>query len=95
MFIICKGATGVSLCRKSIESNLPLMETHQELVIFKTIISPTYTTKHKKCAYFIRWQEGYLFLLCLQSGLQKKEPNEVAVMHQNKTTAFLRPEQCM
>lgn len=75
MFIICKGATGVSLCRKSIESNLPLMETCQELVIFKTIISPTCATKHKKYAYFIRWQEGYLFLLHVYNqAYRKKNP---------------------
>lgn len=30
------------------------MEMHQELVILKAIISPIYTTKHKKCASFIR-----------------------------------------
>lgn len=54
MFIICKGVTGVSLCRKNIESSLPLMAMCQDLAIFKAIISSTYTTKHKKCAYFTR-----------------------------------------
>lgn len=96
MFIICQGVTDFSVCRRPVESSLPLMEMCRELVVFKAIISSTYTTKHRKSAYFIRCgKKGQpIFLTLLQSGLQKKISEEVAVMHQNKPSAFLSPEQC-
>lgn len=51
------------------------MEMCQELVIFKTIISPTYTTKHKKCAYFIRCGKmGTYFYYMPTIRLTEKKP---------------------
>lgn len=72
------------------------MEMCQELVILKTVFSPTCTTKHKKCAYFIRCgKKGiYFYYMPTVFDARKKVPKEVAVMLQNKTRGFLHPEQC-
>lgn len=74
MVIICKGVTDFSLCRRPTESCLLLVKKCQELVVFKAVVSSTYTTKHNKYGYFIRHgKKGQPILVTfLQWGLQKK-----------------------
>lgn len=69
----------------------------QELFAFKAVISPTYNTKHKRCAHLIRsGKKGQcIFVTFLQSGLEKRNSEVAAVMHQNKPSAFLSPKQCV